>query len=217
MRSRLTFRVHCAGMTLLELLVAIAILALITTLSYRGIDTLIRSNDRLQADSTRWQALSLFFTRLGNDVSQPSARPVRAIGTATGATAIGNDLILPAWQGLPFPALADDDPGYAAPLEFTRKSVTGRDEIRLAYRLRGNRLELLLWPALDRAAATRPEIHTLLDKVEALHFRYLDENLNWHETWPPTGSMNDSLPRALEVDLRLQDKTHLRRLFALPS
>ena len=217
------------GMTLLELLVAISILAIITTLAYRGIDTLIRSNDRLLQESTRWQAISLFFTRFGNDVSQPSPRPIRTSGAAAsqGGASNGTDVILPAWQGLAIPALPPDDTGYAAQLEFTRKSESGRDEIRLGYRLRGTRLELLVWPAPDRAPNTRPEIYTLLEGIASLHFRYLDDSLIWQESWPPVGTLNDRRPRSVEIEIesgtenasgaRPKDGIRLRRVFALPS
>lgn len=253
-------RKSARGMTLLELVVAIALLALVATLSYRGLDSLSRSSEGLIGESERWQDLALFFVRFGSDVAQPVARPIHVgapqpdgdaasaapgaahpaglaglagiapLAAAAGAAAnpalpanagadTSNAPTLPAWQGRPLAALDAHDNGHDAALEFTRKSASGRDEVRLGYRLRGTQLELLIWPALDRAPNSRPEIHPLLDGVGSLRFRYLDTAGAWQEQWPVDASRDAraALPRAVEIELTLRDGTRLRRVFALPS
>lgn len=210
-------------MTLLELLVAVALLAIITSMAYRGLDSLMRSSDRLLAERQRWQAIALFFARFDNDVRQPVARPIRTGPLSAPPqpgllpTTVSDPSLLPAWRARPLPALPADAGSDASLLEFTRKSPTGRNELRLAYRLRDSQIELLLWPALDRLPDTRPEIYPLLDGVRTLQLRYLDTTGNWQDSWPPVGLANDSLPRAIELELTLQDGTRLRRFFALPS
>jgi len=240
------------GMTLIELCIAVALLALITIMSYRGLDSLSRASDRLIEDGERWQSAALFFARLGSDVAQPAQRPIRVgeettptPATATAEIPAAASTSLPTWLGRPdaaSDAMASDGNANiadtAAALEFTRKSAAGRDEVRLGYRLRGARVELLVWPVLDRAQNSRPEIYTLLDGVSALHFRHLDAAGNWQDAWPPAGTAapatttatanktgegaasakaDEALPRAIEVDLTLRDGTHLHRVFALPS
>jgi len=239
-----------SGLTLIELCVAVALLALITTMSYRGLDSLNRVSERTQTDSQRWQSAALFFERFAADVAQPARRPVRSAddsgksgetSAASGIPAAGAAALtpqarwimaaagmqpsadvhaLPAWWGRPLPVSSPDShdtaPNFDCPLEFTRKSTTGRDEIRLGYRLRDSRLELLIWPVLDRAPASAPEIYTLLEGVGNLRFRHLDASGNWQETWPVAGS-NDMLPRAVEVEVTFSDGLVLHRFFALPS
>ncbi len=209
-------------MTLIELLIAIALLAIVTTLSYRGLDTLSRSSERLLGENERWQAVAAFFGRFASDVAQALPRPVR-IGAAGESPASAP--ALPAWHGQPLPTLDAQDDTHRAPLEFTRASTTGRDAVRLAYRLRAHRLELLIWPVLDRAAvepaapAAKPQIYTLLEGVSELRFRHLDASGIWQERWPLTDDRNgqETLPRAIEIDLTLTDGVRLRRVFALPS
>lgn len=241
------------GMTLIELIIAIALLALITVIAYRGLNNLERSNDQLTHETERWKNIALFFSRFGSDVAQANVRPIH-VGSpqpeahssdasnpldASAATSlasanammaqnlmaalggyadVSNAPALPAWQGRNIPALAKDDTTDQTALEFTRKSATGRDEIRLAYRLRGTRLELLIWPALDRAPHTRPTIYPLLDDVTALRLRYFDATGVWQETWPPNDSKNNLylLPLGVEIELTLRDGTRLTRIFALP-
>jgi len=196
-----------AGLTLIELLVAVALLALLTTMAYRGIDSMSRTSQRSLAEGERWQAVALFFERLANDVAQPALRPVR-IGAESAKP-------LPEWWGRLAAEVAGSD-ATAAQLEFTRKSPSGRNEIRLGYRLRDGRVELLIWPVLDRAPNSLPEVYTLLEGVSSLDFHHLDAAGNWQEVWPAAGG-KEILPRAIAVDLVLSDGTRLHRVFALPS
>lgn len=195
------------GLTLVELMVAVALLALITTMAYRGLDGVSRSSERNLAVGDHWKGIALFFERLASDAAQPVRRPVRA----------GADNVppLPEWLGRPFSEAATADPA-SAQLEFTRKSPQGRDEVRLAYRLRDDKVELLLWPVLDRVSNTRPEVYVLLDGVGSLRFRHLDSNGTWQDIWPVPGS-REVLPRALAVEITMKDGITLHRLFALPS
>ena len=196
------------GLTLIELIVAIALLALMTLMSYRGFDSMLRASDQVQAESQRWQAISMFFERLGSDVGQAARRPVRA----------GDDSLLPEWLALA-PVAASETSLEAdrinAQFEFTRKSAPGSDDIRLGYRLRNKQVELLIWRVLDRAPNSVAEIHPLLDGVQTLRFRYLDAAGQWNDNWP-IADKQQLLPRALAVELTLNDGTALQRLFALP-
>lgn len=195
------------GLTLIELVVAVALLALIISMAYRGLDSVSRGNERNLAEGDRWQGLALLFERIASDVAQPARRPVRA-----GAD---NAAPLPEWWGRLPGDVSGVDPA-AAQLEFTRKSPQGRDEVRLGYRLNDDKVELLLWPILDRAPASGPEVYVLLEGVGSLRFRHLDSSGAWQDIWPIAGS-RDALPRALAVEITLKDGVTLRRTFALPS
>jgi len=199
-----------AGLTLIELLVAVALLAVITTMAYRGLDSVSRSSERNLAEGEHWQGVALLFERIASDVAQPARRPVRA-----GAE---NAAPLPEWWGrgvLGAGEATGIDP-TAAQLEFTRKSPQGRDEVRVGYRLRDEKVELLLWPMLDRAPGTRPEVYILLEGVSSLRFRHMDSSGAWQDIWPVAG-VTAALPRALAVEITLKDGVTLQRLFALPS
>ena len=189
-----------SGLTLIELIVAVALLALLTVMAYRGLDSMTRANDRTLAESERWRETTLLLERFGADVSQPARRPVRG---AAGAP-------LPAWWGR---AMSEPD-GADAQLEFSRKSPPGRDESRLGYRLRGGNVELLVWHVLDRAPASPAEVYPLLEHVSALQFRHLDAQGVWQEQWPVKDT--EPLPRAVSIELTLAGGPSVKRIFALP-
>jgi general secretion pathway protein J len=187
--------------TLIELLVAIFLLAVLSVMSYRGFDAMARSNEHLTNVTDRWQAIALFFERIGADVSQPADRSVRD----------GAGALLPQWWGRPIVEPLNTD----AQLEFTRKSPPGQKDVRLAYRLRAGTLELLIWPVLDRVPASRPEVYPLLENVSGMRLLYLDSKGRWMEQWPVPGA-NETLPRAVSIELGLADQPPVQRVFALP-
>jgi len=154
----------------------------------------------------RWRGIALLFERFASDVAQPARRPVRA-----GAE---NAAPLAEWLGRPAGDAVGGDPA-AAQLEFTRKSPSGRDDVRLGYRLNNDKIELLLWPVLDRAPSTQPEVYVLLEGVSSLRFRHLDSIGRWQDIWPVVG-VNEVLPRAVAIEVTMQDGVAPHRLFALP-
>ena len=197
-----------AGLTLIELIVAVALLAILTVMAYRGLDSVTRAGDRTQAESERWRAISMFFERFGADLGQATRRPVRA----------GDGVLLPELIGQPFNPMndaVDTLDKVSAELEFTRKSPAGSDEIRLGYRLRGKRVELLIWRVLDRAPSSSADVHPLLEDVKAMRFKYLDSTGIWFEAWP-IADKTQPLPRAVAIELTLGDNMAVSRMFALP-
>lgn len=189
------------GFTLIELLVAIFLLAVLSVLSYRGFDAMARTNERLTGVTDHWRGMALLFERFAADVAQPADRSAR---DASGA-------VLPAWLGRPLAEPANAD----AQLEFTRKSPPGQRDVRLAYRLREGTVELLVWPVSDRAPASRPEVHALLEQVNGLRLAYLDAQGRWHDHWPVSG-VSEALPRAVSIELAVADEPPVHRVFALP-
>ena len=170
-----------SGLTLIELIVAVALLALLTVMAYRGLDSMTLANDRTLAETERWRAATLLLERFAADVSQPARRQVRGPG----------GVLLPAWWGRPMTEASDMDSQF----EFSRKSPPGQDEARLGYRLRGGVVELLVWRVLDRAPASSAEVYPLLENVSALRFRYLDAQGLWQDQWPLADA--EPLPRAV--------------------
>lgn len=190
-----------SGFTLIELLVAMFLLALLSVMSYRGLDAMARANDRVTVITERWQAISLFFERFAADVAQPSNRTVRN----------GAGVPLPQWWGRPLVEAAGAD----AQLEFTRKSPPGQDDVRVGYRLHATVLELLIWPVLDRSPASVPEVYPLLENVSALRLAYLDSQGRWQDSWPVSG-IKEALPRAVSLEIALADQPAMHRIIALP-
>ncbi len=196
------------GFTLIEILVALAIFAIMALAAYRGLSTLLDARQRIEQENSKWRGVALFFTRLENDLEATLARPVRS----------ASDLVLPALAGSTAIHGEND-----AQLAFTRAGHAGHNgklsaPQRVGYRLRGETLELLSWPVLDQAPRSRPDISTGLAGVTQFVLRYLDQAGNWQTQWPLPGQaeQNPGLPAAVEARLTLRSGETLIRVFALP-
>lgn len=188
------------GFTLLEVIIAIAIVALIATLGYRAVSALSDSETRLAAEATRWRTLDLFFARLEGDLRQSMPRPARL-----------SAMLEPAWLG------TTDDSGNSL-VEFSRAGPEfnlepGSAGQRLAYRLRNGAIEVLYWASYDRPSSVQPTPYPLLDGVTGFQLAYLTQSGVWAATWPLTGE--SALPRGVKVDVTLASGEVIERWLAL--
>jgi len=188
------------GFTLLELLVALAILALLSVLGYRALASLTDSEVRLAAEGTRWRTLDQLFMRLESDLRQAQPRAVRNANRTE-----------PAWLG-------DTDREGNADLRFSRAGPefaleAGSAGQRLGYRLRDGAIEVLYWPYLDIAPGLAPTAYVLADGITRFRVDYLDRGGAWRERWPMAGE--SPLPGAVRVELTLADGATVERWLAL--
>lgn len=177
-----------AGFTLVELLIALAILALVSVLSYRALSALSESEAQLTAEARHWSDLDRLFARLEADVRQALPRESRT-GEASE----------PAWNGRP-------DRDGNAELRFSRAGPEfaiepGSGGQRIGYRLRGGAVEVLYWPRLDQPATTAPETYALASGIDRFQVAYLDSQGGWRDRWPALGE--PVLPPAVRVVLTL--------------
>jgi type II secretion system protein J len=65
------------GFSLLELLVALGVLALVATLGWRGLGSVLESQARIQSEMRRWDDLQRVMQQLGRDLSLAVGRPMQ--------------------------------------------------------------------------------------------------------------------------------------------
>lgn len=193
------------GFTLVEVLVALAIFALMAVFAYRGLGAVLQTREHLSEDNRRWRDLALMLRQLEQDLDMAVDRPVRD----------GADLVQAALTGSP-----EASGEQAALLSVSRMGDAWRqgaaaDVQRHGYRLTQGRIEQLVWPVLDQAPHTQPDVQPLLARVRRFELRYLDDAGQWQPRWPLPGGRT-SLPAALEAVVELDEGTTVTRVFALP-
>ncbi|MFN3842089.1 MAG: type II secretion system minor pseudopilin GspJ [Rehaibacterium terrae] len=187
------------GFTLLEVMVAVAIFAVVAALAWGGLDTLARSRHALDAESARLAALQRAVAMFERDLRQVAARPVRdGSGQTRPALFAGGD-------GIEVSRFVGQG-GWVGPSPQVE---------RIDWQCRDGRLLRARWPALDRAPATRPEAEALLDGIDDCRWRFVDDGAVV-AAWPPQEADVAALPRGVEFRFRV-DGVEYRRLLELPQ
>lgn len=214
MTSRALMRRAVAGFTLLELLIAIALFALLGLATYRMLEAVLRSDEVIRAQETELRELGRAMWRFEQDLIQAMPRPVR--------DGYGDE------QNAFVGQLSSSEGG--ASLELTRsgwRNPTGmrRSNLqRVRWHLAGDSLERLYWVVLDRDLDSEPRVQRVLEDVTELRLRYLDAENAWHDEWPPfdfgRGDPDEQarrLPVAVEVSFDHQRYGTITRLLRLPD
>lgn len=188
-----------SGFSLLEVLVALAIFAVVAVLAWGGLDTLARSRHTLDGERERLGALQLTIAQLERDLRQAVARPVR--------DGIGAELPALLGQGsaIEVTRLAPGS-GWQSPLPALE---------RVGWRCSDGELQRLRWPVLDRVAGTLPVSETRLRGVSDCQWRYFERGIS--PVWPLRGAAAERLPRAVELRFALAGFGEFRRLIELPD
>jgi general secretion pathway protein J len=189
--------------TLIEVLVALAVFGVLSALAYLTLGQTLSNSDMLTERMDRLQAIQRTISYLSNEMLQAAPRSIRG------------DL------GQAEPALRSSFAADFA-LELTHNGwpnsagVPRSTQQRTAYRIEDDELIRYHWNVLDRTVNNLPVATILLDEVDSLTFRFLLDNGDWVDQWPPVAAGADSSaalrPRAVEITLVLPDEGELIRI-----
>ncbi len=197
-----------SGFTLIEVLVAMFLLAIIGAAGFRMLQQINDSRARIENQSDRITELQRTFYYLAEDITQIVDRPVRS----------SVDSVLPAFQfNLQGSSLFDfTKAGWANP---AGDILPPRSTLqRVSYSIEDDRLLRSYWYHLDSLSEEPIKRRQLLSGVEDLTVRFMDPEGAWQEQWPPLNVEEDpGLPRALEFTFTLTDLGSVVRVFGLPG
>lgn len=192
------------GFTLVELLVALAIFAILSVLAYGGYNNSVKQNAIARANMARLEALQTTVRLLTQDFEQLAPRPVRDV--------IGDSRL---------PALLADQraenlfaltrSGWSNPAGLPRPTLQ-----RVSYVLEDGKLRREHFMVLDATLSNEPVRRELLDRVKSVAVRFMDGQRQWQEQWPPLNAppatVARSRPLAVEIRLDLEDFGEITRL-----
>ncbi|MEW8508542.1 MAG: type II secretion system minor pseudopilin GspJ [Candidatus Thiodiazotropha sp.] len=196
---------QCHGFTLLELLIAISIFAILATFVYAGLKVILDTEHQTSLYSQRISKLQLGLNLMQRDIEQLVSRPVRdAYGDQQPALKSG---------GLSGNLLELTRGGFSNPMQLPRSNLQ-----RVGYSLEENTLYRLTWPTLDRPRESEPYRQKLITHITSLELVFYDEKLQQRREWPPRTSGNKeaepgTLPVSIELKMELEDWGVIRRLF----
>jgi len=197
------------GFTLIEVLVAMAIFGVLTILAYMSLAQTFQSADILNDRMDRLQSIQRTIRYLSNDLASAAPRPVRSDVGDTYMPALmvsaANDFALAVTHG-----------GWPNPAGLPRST-----QQRSVYLLEDGKLFRVYYNVLDSTYANNAISTEILDGVESLEFRLIQDNSEVTNQWPPDGAQGAGAdrmrPRAVEIILTLENEGEIRRLIEVAS
>ncbi len=186
-----------AGFTLIELLIAMVIFAILATLAYGGLSSLIRTSSGVEAHIERLEKLQRCVMFLERDLRQLVARPINTDVAARQAAVVM-------------------EPNSVRLIDFTRAGNPNpaglyRSSLqRIRYTLEEGVLTRLSWDYVDHLQSDVPVKLPLLDQLNGVEFRLLDDRNKWQTRW--NNKNLTQLPLAVEVVLEHKQWGKIRRL-----
>jgi len=177
------------GFTLIEVMVALFIFAILGTITAIGLHSVIKTYRHVKTADQQLQKLQLAMTLMRRDTSQVVDR---SIVDAKGK-------ILPAFMV-----------NGAHAFELTTQNNRLQ---RIGYALKDGQWVRLTWPELNRSSHMVPSRKVLLSHVKNVRLKFVNDKGKIGETW----SASASFPQAIVITLTLQDQKKLVGIFPTPA
>jgi general secretion pathway protein J len=203
------------GFTIIEVMIAIFVAAIMFAIGYGAINQALRDRDAINASQARITEIQRGMRVVAQDFAQIMPRPARdtaGTGQLMPAVDAGNsDNTL----------ITFSRTGWSNPAGLQRPA-----EQRVRYRFLEGSLVRDHWVSMDPALNTPPLERVLLTRVK---MRYLDPvSRTWRTDWPPTaptgpvGPLQVDVvlmprPLAIEFTLVLEDWGRVQRIFEIPT
>lgn len=197
-----------AGFTLLELLVSMAIFAILAVVMYSGVELVMDEREIVLERLGELEDLQRAVRHLQSDFSQLYPRQVRDVlgRSSVGAlqTEDSGEFVLQLTRG------GWRNPANAKRSHLQRVQYRYDEDARVLYRE--------YWPVLDAVLGTEPASRALLEGVNEFEVEFLDAASNWQQEWPPADAENlTSLPRAVRYRLSLDSYGEITRIVEVPG
>lgn len=200
------------GFTLMEMLIAVTITAVIGLGVWQVIGNVVSSRDRVNEVADQFDSVQRAMLLLERDISQVVNRPSRDIyGDFAPALSSRDDDF----------ALLLTRQGWRNPLGTRRSTLQ-----RVGWEYTGDELRRRYWVSVDQGQEDNSEDLVLLSDVNDFVVRFLDEERNWRDNWPDENSMANltpatrpeiPLPLGIEITIEHERFGELVRTFALPD
>jgi general secretion pathway protein J len=228
------------GFTLIELMVALFITAIIFAVGYGAINQALHSHAEVKEHQDRLSEVQNAVRSMVQDFSELAARPIRdplgqnwlACITSQSADTLSGSAADAAASSAPATPDDDDTDDSSAPTDdgvpdlvaFTRGGWANPAGIqrstleRVSYRFANGTLRRMHWAVLDGTEAGVPVRRDLLTHVKSVTFRFMNSSRQWVNQWPGLGTSSlRTRPFAVEITLQLEDWGQIVRVVEVPS
>lgn len=192
------------GFTLIEVLIAMAIVAIIGVASAQVVSSVIDSDQASQKADKRITLLQRTYQTIQRDMLQMATRSVRVNGGKPQKRYIfaGENVLESDEDGIVFTRKGWRNPAQM----FPRSNLQG-----VGYRVRDGKLERLHFLYPDQAAGVEPEVTTLIEGVTGFKIEYFD-NKKWQKEW-----QKPTLPKGIALAISTEAFGDIRWQFIVPG
>jgi general secretion pathway protein J len=195
------------GFTLLELLVAMFIAAVIFAMGYGSINQAVKNRVQLQEQQAKLTELQTAVRVIEQDFVQLAPRPIRQ--------PVGNDFY-PALisSTTTQPVVALTRAGWTNPSGLQRPALQ-----RVAYYFENGTLRRHYWTVLDPTQSSQPVKRDLMTHLKSVSLRFYSQGQTWGTQWPLSQRADDypTRPIAVEITLETEDWGKVVRVIELPG
>lgn len=194
------------GFTLIEILIALAVFAILATITASTLYYSFNARQRVNVQAARLNQIQLAISIIQQDTEQAIERPVR-----------GNDMHqFPVFVGkTQYVELTRD--GNLNPQSLEKRSTLKR----IALVCQGKTLLHRTWLTLDTTNRNVYEDKVLLDNLSECHFNFLNQSLQvlseWREDVVAENQQKEPFPKAIQVNVTLKDWGAMNLLFIIPG
>lgn len=193
------------GFTLLEVMVALGILAFVIIATHQILDSTTKAKEASDEKIAELNGLQTTFRLMDQDFSQMTKRAVRnESGDVQEQYLLAGRYVLESqYDGIAF--VRD---GWVNPI-----NLLPRSELQaVGYRVLDDNLERVYRVYVDQLDNMEPRVQRILENVEELKFEFLDDKNAWQEQWEIK-----ALPKAVAVTLQQIEAEPIRRVFLVPG
>jgi general secretion pathway protein J len=192
---------HKQGFTLIEILIALFIFAIISMILVAALRSVIEAEAGTERNAERLRTVQMALLLISRDMEQSVARPV--------LNASGGEEV--AFIGTPHDVTFTHIGFVTVPGTVAKSSLE-----RTRYTWHDNALWRVSWQAVDSAPRTATHERLLLSNVEAVDFQYMDNQQHFYRSWPGSAQNKQPLPKAVRMVLILSNWGRLSQLYVIP-
>lgn len=197
------------GFTLVEILIALMIFAIMGVLAAMSLHSIIRTHEKLKMADQKLLQLQITMTLLRRDISAVVDRKI--------FDSHGNQD--PAFFGSGGSDITFTRIGLINPFNTSRQS----NMQRVGYALNGDHLVRLTWDVLDQPPGAEPKSQTLLSGVQSIEWQFIADDGATSASWPPATGSNmqkenqSDLPAAVLMVMHIKHEGVLQGVFPVPA
>ena len=188
------------GFTLVELLVAIAIFAVLSALGWQVFDYMNKVKSRNVMHEAALEQLQMGYQQLLKDTAQIVPIPATLNNQQEPALLLQNG------------RLSFTKAGVTDPLQ---QGLAAYERIEYRYDANQKIVYRLKYPHLDRDSQLQPISSELMTDVERFEITVLNPNVV--NQWPQETTQSDRLPRGVEIQLQVREMPYVWRFSVLPQ